>query len=67
MTATEQAEPTIAPSGIPFRNSSGMSFGKLSDSNPRLALQITDYSYFETHILPLSVRHKKFFIIYLNI
>ena len=27
-------------------------FGKLSDSNPHLALQITDYSYFETHMLP---------------
>ena len=25
---------------------------KLSDSNPHLALQITDYSYFETHMLP---------------
>jgi hypothetical protein len=35
--------------------------------SPTLALQITDYSYFETHMLPLSVRHKKIFIIYFNI
>ena len=32
---------------------------------PPLALQITDYSYFKTHILPLCVKQKKIYYIYI--
>ena len=40
---------------------SGMPLGSSSGTIPTLALQITDYSYFENSHAPLSVRHKKFY------